>query len=243
MDLRLDIERRKKYSARGSDCVQDGGRDSEDSPESGRERAVEKSGKHHKKSRKSRKKRSRSTSSSSSSSSRKAGGFPHEEAETKEDVFNKGRLGPREHSGPVDRGRPGGGFQLRIRGRGWNKGNTQGNSTNCNGPSNLPMAPKNEDWDPEYTPKSRKYFLHDDREAEREKKWLDNRGRGRGNILRGRGRFIVRRATINPNINRSLKWTHDKFQVNGTQADALEEDTEQGQKEGEQDVDNKDTMQ
>jgi thyroid hormone receptor-associated protein 3 len=50
MDLRLDIERRKKYSTRESDYKQDRGRDSGDSPEASRERSAEKSSKHHKKS-------------------------------------------------------------------------------------------------------------------------------------------------------------------------------------------------
>ena len=50
MDLRLDIERRKKYSTRERDYKQDGGRDSGDSPEASMERSTEKSSKHHKKS-------------------------------------------------------------------------------------------------------------------------------------------------------------------------------------------------
>ncbi|KAK6326123.1 hypothetical protein J4Q44_G00017680 [Coregonus suidteri] len=105
----------------------------------------------------------------------------------------------------------------------------------------IPVHPKNEDWDPEYTPKSRKYYLHDDREGER--KWVDNRGRGgRGNFLRGsRGRFIIRKATVGPpnNNNSSPKWTHDKFQVNGgeEEGEPQEEDTEQDHKDQEKSED------
>ncbi|XP_041725596.1 thyroid hormone receptor-associated protein 3-like isoform X2 [Coregonus clupeaformis] len=252
MDLRLDIERRKKYSTRERDYKQDGGRDSGDSPEASRERSAEKSSKHHKKSkgfgpstsssRKNKKKRSRSRSSSSSSSaeSHRGGDYPHE-------GFNKARLGPRgDYGGPMERGRGRGGFQFRIRGRGWNRGNYQGNNTTNGNPPNMdiPVHPKNEDWDPEYTPKSRKYYLHDDREGER--KWVDNRGRGgRGNFLRGsRGRFIIRKATVGPpnnnnNNSSSPKWTHDKFQVNGgeEEGEPQEEDTEQDHKDQEKSED------
>ena len=42
MDLRLDIERRKKYSTHERDNNQDRGRDMGDSPNSSRERSVEK---------------------------------------------------------------------------------------------------------------------------------------------------------------------------------------------------------
>lgn len=50
MDLRLDIERRKKYSTHERDFNQDRGRDMEDSPDSSRERSVETFSKCHKKS-------------------------------------------------------------------------------------------------------------------------------------------------------------------------------------------------
>lgn len=50
MDLRLDIERRKKYSTNERDYNQDRGRDTGDSPDSSRERSVEKFSKRHKKS-------------------------------------------------------------------------------------------------------------------------------------------------------------------------------------------------
>lgn len=50
MDLRLDIERRKKYFTHERDYNQDRGRDTGDSPDTSKERSVEKSSKCHKKS-------------------------------------------------------------------------------------------------------------------------------------------------------------------------------------------------
>lgn len=44
--------------------------------------------------------------------------------------------------------------------------------------------------------------------------WGENRGRGRGTFLRGRGRFLIRKATGLPNIG-SHKWAQHKFQVDG----------------------------
>nr|XP_023677018.1 thyroid hormone receptor-associated protein 3 isoform X2 [Paramormyrops kingsleyae] len=233
MDLRLDIERRKKYSSKEREHKRDGVRDS-DSHGSSRERSSEKFTKYHKKSKKSKKKRERSRSSSSSSSSspshaHRTGEYPHEEPEPREEGFNKARLGPREYGGPMERGRARGGFQFRIRGRGWNRGNYPGNQSNGNPASmGAPPHPKNEDWDPEYTPKSRKYYLHDDREGEGEKKWLDTRGRGRGTFIRGRGRFIFRKATVGSS---SPKWTHDKFQGSGEEGELRDEESEQDHKE------------
>ncbi|XP_061090883.1 thyroid hormone receptor-associated protein 3 isoform X5 [Conger conger] len=167
VDLRLDIERRKKYSGKEAEPRRELGRDSADSRGSSRERSGEKYSKHHKKSKKSKKKRERSRSSSASSSSspsRRAGpgDFLHEDMEPKEEGgFNKARLGPREFGGPMERGRARGGFQFRIRGRGWNRGSYPGNNSNGNPPNMgpVPTHPKSEDWDPEYTPKSRKYYL------------------------------------------------------------------------------------
>ncbi|KAF7657367.1 hypothetical protein LDENG_00028010 [Lucifuga dentata] len=231
MDLRLDIERRKKYSSHEKDYNQHQGRDEGESPDSSRERPPEKSSKRHKKSKKSKKKRSRSSSSSSCSSSKsqKAEEFSHDKSDPKDEGFNRARLGQRDSVGPGERGRPRGGFQVQIRGRGWNKGNYQGNSSHSN-PTNMAAHPKNEDWDPEYTPKSKKYFLHDDRDDEIDCKWMDNRGRGRGGFLRGRARFIIRKTTISPN-NKNPKWAHDKFQVNGQQRSfTQEEEREQDHK-------------
>ncbi|TRY85956.1 hypothetical protein DNTS_032716 [Danionella cerebrum] len=96
-----------------------------------------------------------------------------------------------------------------MRGRGWNRGNYPGNNP-MNNPQNMggPSRPPEEEWDPEYTPKSRKYFQHDDRDKEGEMKWVDTRGRGRGNYPRSRGTFMVRKGGGSP------KWTHDMFQGN-----------------------------
>ncbi|XP_042345670.1 thyroid hormone receptor-associated protein 3 isoform X2 [Plectropomus leopardus] len=235
MDLRLDIERRKKYSTHDRDYAQDQGRDMGDSPDSNRERTEEKFTKCREKSKKNRRKRSRSSSSSSSSSSKsQKEDLPHGKSDSKDKGFNRARLGQRESPGPAERGRPRGGFQVRIRGRGWNRGNYQGNCSQSNNMANMAVHPKNEDWDPEYTPKSRKYYLHDDREREAEHKWVENRGRGRGSFSRGRARFMIRKATGGPNTN-SPKWAHDKFQINGEQGDSGEEETEQDHKEGEMD--------
>lgn len=46
-----------------------------------------------------------------------------------------------------------------MRGRGWNRGNYPNNNNNGN-PANMggPVRPQEEEWDPEYTPKSRKYY-------------------------------------------------------------------------------------
>lgn len=49
-DLRLDIERRKKYSTHERDHDQDRGRDTGETPDSSRERSVGKLSKNHKKS-------------------------------------------------------------------------------------------------------------------------------------------------------------------------------------------------
>ncbi|XP_066523312.1 thyroid hormone receptor-associated protein 3b isoform X2 [Hoplias malabaricus] len=236
MDLRLDIERRKKYPKR------EGGKGSAGSRTPSRELSPDKPSKH-KKSKKSKKKRERSPSSSSSSSPSPS---PHayrpreyhgEELEhVEKGGFDKSRLGPREFPGPRDyegghmergyeRGRGGydrggydrggydrgrGGYDRgfpRMRGRGWNRGNYPGNNNNGN-PANMggPVRPQDEEWDPEYTPKSRKYFQHDDRDGEM--KWAEGRGRGRGLYPRSRGTFLVRRGSSGG----SPKWTHDMFQ-------------------------------
>ncbi|XP_072530373.1 thyroid hormone receptor-associated protein 3b isoform X2 [Salminus brasiliensis] len=249
MDLRLDIERRKKYPKR------EGGKGSAGSRTPSRELSPDKPSKH-KKSKKSKKKRERSPSSSSSSSPSPQ---PYRSREYHgEDVdhmdkggFDKSRLGPREYPGPMDRGprdyegghmergyergrggydrggydrggydRGRGGYERgfpRMRGgRGWNRGNYPGNNNNGN-PGNVsgPIRPQDEEWDPEYTPKSRKYFQHDDRDREGEMKWADGRGRGRGLYPRTRGSFTVRRGSSSGGgggSGGSPKWTHDMFQ-------------------------------
>ncbi|KAK1894853.1 Thyroid hormone receptor-associated protein 3, partial [Dissostichus eleginoides] len=232
MDLRLDIERRKKYSSHDREYKQDRGRDVGESPDSSRERSLDKFSKSRKRSKKREKKRSRSSSSSSSSSSKsQKEDLPHGKSDPKEKAFDRGRLGQTESTGPDEGGRPRGGFQVRIRGRSWNGGNNQGNSSHSNAMANMEVDPKAEDWDPEFTPKSRKYYLHDDREREAECKWFENRGRGRGSASRGRARFIIRKATGGPNTN-SPKRAHDKFQINGEKGSAQEEERQQDHKDG-----------
>ncbi|KTG30374.1 hypothetical protein cypCar_00009146 [Cyprinus carpio] len=108
--------------------------------------------------------------------------------------------------GGYDRGFP------RMRGRGWSRGNYPGNNNN-NNPPNMGGPSRPPDEDPEYTPKSRKYFQHDDRDKEGEMKWVDTRGRGRGNYPRGRGTFIFRKSGGSP------KWTHDMFQGNAEEGE------------------------
>ncbi|XP_039596410.1 thyroid hormone receptor-associated protein 3 isoform X3 [Polypterus senegalus] len=233
VDLRLDIERRKKYPSKEQDSKREGLRDSEESHESSisRERSSEKPKKSHKASKKPKKhkktrERSRSSSTSSSSShSYKGGDFP-EEFKEKQEVFDKSRLGSRDYSG-AERGRSRGGFQFRIRGGSWNRGN---NSENSNGNSTNVVAikrSKEEEWDPEYTPKSKKYYLHDNREGEGEKKWLENRGRGRGTFQRGRGRFMFKKS----GSTTSPKWAHDMFQGSGEEGELHDEDSDVDDKE------------
>uniref|UniRef100_A0A7N6B7D3 Thyroid hormone receptor associated protein 3b n=1 Tax=Anabas testudineus TaxID=64144 RepID=A0A7N6B7D3_ANATE len=223
MDLRLDIERRKRFAGKERDCRREAGRSPGGSRGPSRERSCEKSGKHHKKSKKGKKKRDRSPSSSSASTSPspyppnfRGKEYMGEGMEHSEEGYSHSRYPPREYSGPgergprdyeghtMERGR-GRGFFPRVRGRGWNRGNYPGNNSNGN-PVNMnpPVRPPDEEWDPEYTPKSRKYYLHDDRDGE--KTWVDNRGRGRGSFPTRWGRFIYRKGGSSP------KWTHDMFQ-------------------------------
>ncbi|XP_053566870.1 bcl-2-associated transcription factor 1 isoform X2 [Bombina bombina] len=115
-------------------------------------------------------------------------------------------------------GRPRGTF-FRIRGRGRARGVFAGTSS---GPvttsTSFQKRPKEEEWDPEYTPKSKKYFLHDDRDDGID--YWAKRGRGRGNFQRGRGRFIFKKSGSSP------KWTHDKYQGDGLlddEDDAIED--------------------
>ncbi|XP_033492475.2 thyroid hormone receptor-associated protein 3b isoform X3 [Epinephelus lanceolatus] len=226
MDLRLDIERRKRFA--GKEFKREEVRSPGGSRGPSRERSSEKSGKHHKKSKKGKKKRDRSPSSSSSSSSPSPYPPPYRGKEYmggegmehhSEESYGHPRYPPRDYSGPADRGpreyeghNPergrGRGFFPRVRGRGWNRGNYPGNNSNGN-PANMNPAvrPPEEEWDPEYTPKSRKYYLHDDRDGE--KTWVDNRGRGRGSFPPRRGRFVYRKGGSSP------KWTHDMFQGGG----------------------------
>ncbi|XP_067304306.1 thyroid hormone receptor-associated protein 3 isoform X2 [Pseudorasbora parva] len=223
VDLRLDIERRKKYLSGEREHREEeyGGRVSVESPESRRETSTEKASKNHKKPKKSKKKRERSQSSSSSSSV-----YHEEEAEIKPEGLSRVQQGFREYGEPVERGRARGGF-LSIRGRSWNRGNFHGNS---NGDSQTNMSAKNEDWDQEYTPKSKKYFLHSERDGQGERKQMNTRGFGRGNVVRAKGRFILRRATNTNNTNNtSPKWAHDKFQATDDEGEQQGGDVEQDQ--------------
>ncbi|XP_068125167.1 thyroid hormone receptor-associated protein 3 isoform X2 [Hyperolius riggenbachi] len=211
-DLRQDIERRKKHKDK-----RDHSRDSGDSRDSSRSRErspekPEKTRKSSKKHKKHRKVRERSRSSSSSSHSSHSMRAPpaeefHAESEEKEEgsaSFDKQRLGNKEFQGGGDRGRARGTFQYRARGtRPWGRGAFPGNNNNNNNDFQK-RPPRDEEWDPEYTPKSKKYYLHDDREGENEDKWV-NRGRGRATFPRGRGRFLFRKPGTSP------KWAHDKF--------------------------------
>ncbi|PNJ89949.1 thyroid hormone receptor-associated protein 3 isoform X1 [Pongo pygmaeus] len=213
VDLRLDIERRKKHKER--DLKRGKSRESVDSRDSShsRERSAEKTEKTHKGSKKQKKHRrardrSRSSSSSSQSShSYKAEEYTEETEEREESTtgFDKSRLGTKDFVGPSERGggRARGTFQFRARGRGWGRGNYSGNNNN-NSNNDFQKRNREEEWDPEYTPKSKKYYLHDDREGEGSDKWV-SRGRGRGAFPRGRGRFMFRKSSTSP------KWAHDKF--------------------------------
>lgn len=235
MDLRLDIERRKKYPILDRDYNKDRGEEWGNSPHSSTDRSEEKLSKSSERSKKSQKKRSRSSSSSSSSSFKsQKEDLPHGKSDPTDKDSDRAQLSQTDSSGPVARGRPSGGFQVRIRGRSWNRGNDQGIGSRSNVMANMAAQPQNEDWDPEFTPKSRKYYLHDDREREAECKMMDSRGRRRGSFSRGRARFIVRKATGGPNTN-SPKWANDKFQINGERGDAHEE-TEQDHPEREDSI-------
>ncbi|KAI5935678.1 Thyroid hormone receptor-associated protein 3 [Manis javanica] len=164
--------------------------DSRDSSHS-RERSAEKTEKTHKGSKKQKKHRrardrSRSSSSSSPSScSCKAEEYT-EEAEGREESttgFDKSRLGTKDFVGPSERGgRARRTFQYRARGRGWGRGGYSANSSS----NDFQKKNQDEEWDPEYTPKSKKYYLHDDREGEGSEKWM-SRAWGRGAFPWGRG--------------------------------------------------------
>ncbi|XP_069827768.1 thyroid hormone receptor-associated protein 3 isoform X4 [Dendropsophus ebraccatus] len=159
-DLRQDIERRKKHKDK-----RDHSRDSGDSRDSSRsrERSPEKpekprkSSKKHKKHRKVRERSRSSSSSSHSSHSMRAAGtdeFPPEN----EDKDESSRLGNKDYQGAGDRGRARGTFQYRARGtRPWNRGAFSGNNNNNN--NDFQKRNRDEEWDPEYTPKSKKYYL------------------------------------------------------------------------------------
>ncbi|MFT7797494.1 bcl-2-associated transcription factor 1 isoform X1 [Arapaima gigas] len=141
---------------------------------------------------------------SSRASSRSSGS--HEDGRDRRRAREEPGKAPAEQKvcpGPQGAMRPRGTLQFRIRGgRGRGRGAV---------PPAIPFQkrPKEEEWDPEYTPKSRKYFLHDDRDDGTD--YWAKRGRGRGVFQRGRGRFPFRKSMSSP------KWTHDKYQCEGNE--------------------------
>ncbi|XP_074675104.1 bcl-2-associated transcription factor 1 isoform X3 [Strix aluco] len=213
-DLRHDIDRRRKERSKERG-------DSKGSRESSGSRKQEKTPKDYKdyKSYKDDSKqkrdqdRARSSPSSSPSSSSSSS---REEKDCKKDRDEefKTHHEQKEYSGFAGVSRPRGTF-FRIRGRGRARGVFAGTNT---GPSNsnttFQKRPKEEEWDPEYTPKSKKYFLHDDRDDGVD--YWAKRGRGRGTFQRGRGRFNFKKSGSSP------KWTHDKYQGDGIVEDEEE---------------------
>ncbi|XP_042188725.1 bcl-2-associated transcription factor 1 isoform X2 [Callorhinchus milii] len=207
-DLRHDIDRRRKEKSK----EREGSRDSSAS----KKLSLEKSGKDHKeyKDYKSYKEgskfKNKDQDHSSSSSSSSSPESPEDRESRKERDDGSGGFksfqGHTESAGFQGRGRPRGNF-FRIRGgRGRARGTFSGLSavsTSATNP-NFQKRSKEEEWDPEYTPKSKKYFLHDDRDDGVD--YWAKRGRGRGTFPRGRGRFIFKKSSSSP------KWTHDKYQ-------------------------------
>ncbi|XP_068040943.1 bcl-2-associated transcription factor 1 isoform X5 [Anomalospiza imberbis] len=213
-DLRHDIDRRRKERSKERG-------DSKGSRESSGSRKQEKTPKDYKdyKSYKDDSKqkrdqdRARSSPSSSPSSSSSSSREEKDCKKERDDEF-KTHHEQKEYSGFAGVNRPRGTF-FRIRGRGRARGVFAGTNT---GPSNsnttFQKRPKEEEWDPEYTPKSKKYFLHDDRDDGVD--YWAKRGRGRGTFQRGRGRFNFKKSGSSP------KWTHDKYQGDGIVEDEEE---------------------
>ncbi|XP_056342664.1 bcl-2-associated transcription factor 1 isoform X3 [Oenanthe melanoleuca] len=213
-DLRHDIDRRRKERSKERG-------DSKGSRESSGSRKQEKTPKDYKdyKSYKDDSKqkrdqdRSRSSPSSSPSSSSSSSREEKDCKKERDEEF-KTHHEQKEYSGFAGVNRPRGTF-FRIRGRGRARGVFAGTNT---GPSNsnttFQKRPKEEEWDPEYTPKSKKYFLHDDRDDGVD--YWAKRGRGRGTFQRGRGRFNFKKSGSSP------KWTHDKYQGDGIVEDEEE---------------------
>ncbi|XP_048700411.1 bcl-2-associated transcription factor 1 isoform X5 [Lepidochelys kempii] len=213
-DLRHDIDRRRKERSKERG-------DSKGSRESSGSRKQEKTPKDYKDYKpykddsKQKREQDRSRSSSSSSPSSASSSSREEKDGKKErDEEFKTHHEQKEYSGFTGVSRPRGTF-FRIRGRGRARGVFAG--TNI-GPSNsnatFQKRPKEEEWDPEYTPKSKKYFLHDDRDDGVD--YWAKRGRGRGTFQRGRGRFNFKKSGSSP------KWTHDKYQGDGLVEDEEE---------------------
>ncbi|XP_060609402.1 bcl-2-associated transcription factor 1 isoform X1 [Anolis sagrei] len=213
-DLRHDIDRRRKERSKERG-------DSKGSRESSGSRKQEKMPKDYKdfkpykddSKQKREQDRSRSSSTSSPSSSSSSSREEKDSKKERDEEF-KPHHDQKEYPGFTGVGRPRGTF-FRIRGRGRARGVFAGTNT---GPSNpnptFQKRPKEEEWDPEYTPKSKKYFLHDDRDDGVD--YWAKRGRGRGIFQRGRGRFNFKKSGSSP------KWTHDKYQGDGIVEDEEE---------------------
>ncbi|XP_049655812.1 bcl-2-associated transcription factor 1 isoform X3 [Accipiter gentilis] len=213
-DLRHDIDRRRKERSKERG-------DSKGSRESSGSRKHEKTPKDYKdyKSYKDDSKQKRDqdrarSSPSSSPSSSSSSSREEKDCKKERDEEFKTHHEQKEYSGFAGVNRPRGTF-FRIRGRGRARGVFAGTNT---GPSNsnttFQKRPKEEEWDPEYTPKSKKYFLHDDRDDGVD--YWAKRGRGRGTFQRGRGRFNFKKSGSSP------KWTHDKYQGDGIVEDEEE---------------------
>ncbi|KAM6406201.1 bcl-2-associated transcription factor 1 isoform 3-T15 [Pluvialis apricaria] len=213
-DLRHDIDRRRKERSKERG-------DSKGSRESSGSRKQEKTSKDYKdyKSYKDDSKQKRDqdrarSSPSSSPSSSSSSSREEKDCKKERDEEFKTHHEQKEYSGFAGVNRPRGTF-FRIRGRGRARGVFAGTNT---GPSNsnttFQKRPKEEEWDPEYTPKSKKYFLHDDRDDGVD--YWAKRGRGRGTFQRGRGRFNFKKSGSSP------KWTHDKYQGDGIVEDEEE---------------------
>ncbi|XP_059686489.1 bcl-2-associated transcription factor 1 isoform X4 [Gavia stellata] len=213
-DLRHDIDRRRKERSKERG-------DSKGSRESSGSRKQEKTPKDYKdyktykddSKQKRDQDRARSSPSSSPSSSSSSSREEKDCKKERDEEF-KTHHEQKEYSGFAGVNRPRGTF-FRIRGRGRARGVFAGTNT---GPSNsnttFQKRPKEEEWDPEYTPKSKKYFLHDDRDDGVD--YWAKRGRGRGTFQRGRGRFNFKKSGSSP------KWTHDKYQGDGIVEDEEE---------------------
>uniref|UniRef100_UPI00358FE00B BCLAF1 and THRAP3 family member 3-like isoform X1 n=1 Tax=Myxine glutinosa TaxID=7769 RepID=UPI00358FE00B len=121
--------------------------------------------------------------------------------------FDKSRLGERPYFVPRGGYRPRGYF-LRPRGYYHGRGYYQQPGYQPYGTATGYPAykPPEEEWDPEYTPKSKKYFLHDDRD-EREDTYWPRRARPRG-FIPYRARARVWRRPGNSPI-----WEHDKYEL------------------------------
>uniref|UniRef100_A0A8C3IZE8 BCL2 associated transcription factor 1 n=1 Tax=Calidris pygmaea TaxID=425635 RepID=A0A8C3IZE8_9CHAR len=213
-DLRHDIDRRRKERSKERG-------DSKGSRESSGSRKQEKTPKDYKdyKSYKDDSKQKRDqdrarSSPSSSPSSSSSSSREEKDCKKERDEEFKTHHEQKDYSGFAGVNRPRGTF-FRIRGRGRARGVFAGTNT---GPSNsnttFQKRPKEEEWDPEYTPKSKKYFLHDDRDDGVD--YWAKRGRGRGTFQRGRGRFNFKKSGSSP------KWTHDKYQGDGIVEDEEE---------------------